>query len=70
MDPPSLEPQLMMSAGTFVGVSLSQADGMAEMVLDQDMTVVQGVGKWSVHWFLLIDAAVDQVSKPVGNSRH
>jgi|NorSeaMetagenome_1021524.scaffolds.fasta_scaffold517804_1 hypothetical protein len=45
MDPPSLEPQLMMSAGTFVGVSLSQADGMAEMVLDQDMTVVQGVGK-------------------------
>ena len=23
-----------------------------------------------VHWFLLIDAAVDQVSKPVGNSRH
>ena len=27
-------------------------------------------GEFLVNEFLLIDAAVDQVSKPVGNSRH
>ena len=51
MDPPSLEPQLMMSAGTFVGVSLSIPLVSSSRPLEDERIVVEGTKDRSSHGY-------------------